>query len=75
MSANEKTSARVAAIASKAMQNPKSLTPEEIQALAASALNQSPDQQGQSGQQNRQDRQQGQQNPQGQQGQPGQQRR
>jgi len=61
MSANEKTSARVAAIASKAMQNPKSLTPEEIQALAASALNQSPDQQ------DRQDRQQGQQGQQGQQ--------
>jgi hypothetical protein len=56
MSANEKTSARVAAIASKALQNPKSLTPEEVQALAASVLNQSPDQQ-----------QQGQQNPQGQQ--------
>lgn len=61
MSANEKTSARVAAIASKALQNPKSLTPEEIQALAASALNQSPDQQ------DRQDRQQGQQGQQGQQ--------
>jgi hypothetical protein len=61
MSANEKTSARVAAIASKAMQNPKSLTPEEIQALAASALNQSQDQQ------DRQDRQQGQQGQQGQQ--------
>jgi hypothetical protein len=61
MSANEKTSARVAAIASKAMQNPKSLTPEEIQTLAASALNQSPDQQ------DRQDRQQGQQGQQGQQ--------
>ncbi len=63
MSANEKTSARVAAIASKAMQNPKSLTPEEIQTLAASALNQSPDrsriarigrQQGQQGQQGQQ---------------------
>ena len=38
---DEKTSQRVAALASKAMQNPKSLTPEEIQALAASALNQS----------------------------------
>ena len=37
---DEKTSQRVAAIASKAMQNPKSLTPEEIQTLAASALNQ-----------------------------------
>jgi hypothetical protein len=61
MSANEKTSARVAAIASEAMQNPKSLTPEEIQTLAASALNQSPDQQ------DRQDRQQGQQGQQGQQ--------
>ena len=38
---DEKTSQRVAALASKAMQNPKSLTPEEIQTLAASALNQS----------------------------------
>jgi hypothetical protein len=37
---DEKTSQRVASIASKAMQNPKSLTPEEIQTLAASALNQ-----------------------------------
>ena len=41
---DEKTSQRVAAIASKAMQNPKSLTPEEIQTLAASALNQAPNQ-------------------------------
>ena len=41
---DEKTSQRVAAIASKALQNPKSLTPEEIQTLAASALNQSPNQ-------------------------------
>ena len=48
MSSNEKTSARVAAIAAKAVQNPKSLTPEEIQALAASVLTQAPDhQQGQ----------------------------
>jgi len=37
---DEKTSQRVATIAAKAMQNPKSLTSEEIQALAASALNQ-----------------------------------
>jgi hypothetical protein len=41
---DERTSQRVAAIASKALQNPKSLTPEEIQTLAASALNQSPNQ-------------------------------
>ena len=41
---DEKTSQRVATIAAKAMQNPKSLTSEEIQALAASALNQSPNQ-------------------------------
>ncbi len=53
MASNEKTSAQVAAIASKAIQNPKSLTPEEIQSLAASVLTQSPDrqQQGQQGQQ------------------------
>ena len=44
---DEKTSQRVATIAAKAMQNPKSLTSEEIQALAASALNQSPNQAGQ----------------------------
>jgi hypothetical protein len=42
---NEKTSARVAQIASKALQDPKSITPDEIQTLAASALTQSPDQQ------------------------------
>lgn len=41
---DEKTSQRVSAIASKALQNPKSLTPEEIQTLAASALNQAPNQ-------------------------------
>jgi hypothetical protein len=68
----EKTSARVAQIASRAMQNPKSVTPDEIQTLAASALTQSPDQQ---------QRQQGQQflqrqqNPQGQQSQQGQQKK
>jgi hypothetical protein len=44
---DEKTSQRVATIAAKAMQNPKSLTSEEIQALAASALNQAPNQAGQ----------------------------
>ena len=41
---DEKTSQRVATIAAKAMQNPKSLTAEEIQTLAASALNQAPNQ-------------------------------
>ena len=45
MQENEKTSARVANIASKALQNPKSATPDDIQALAASVLTQSPDQQ------------------------------
>lgn len=45
MAENEKTSARVAQLASKAMQNPKSVTPDEIQTLAASVLTQSPDQQ------------------------------
>ena len=44
---DEKTSQRVAAIASKALQNPKSLTPEEIQTLAASALSQPNQAQGQ----------------------------
>jgi alpha-D-ribose 1-methylphosphonate 5-triphosphate synthase subunit PhnG len=42
---NEKTSARVAQIASKALQNPSSLSQDEIKTLAASALTQSPDQQ------------------------------
>ena len=41
---DEKTSQRVATIAAKALQNPKSLTSEEIQVLAASALNQAPNQ-------------------------------
>ncbi len=45
MAGNEKTSARVAKIASKALQNPSSVTQDEIQTLAASALTQSPDQQ------------------------------
>jgi hypothetical protein len=42
---NEKTSARVAQIASKALQNPKSVTPDEVQTLAASLLSQSQDHQ------------------------------
>jgi hypothetical protein len=42
---NEKTSARVAQIASKAIQNPNSISQDEIKTLAASALTQSPDQQ------------------------------
>jgi hypothetical protein len=50
MSANERTSAQVAAIASRAMENAKSLTADEIQALAASVLSQNR----QSGQQNQQ---------------------
>jgi hypothetical protein len=56
MAANEKISAQVAAIASKAMQNPKLLTPDEIQSLAASVLTQVQDRQ-----QDRQGQQQGQQ--------------
>jgi hypothetical protein len=45
MAQNEKTSARVAAIASKALQNPSSLSGEEIKALAASVLTQASDHQ------------------------------
>jgi hypothetical protein len=60
---DEKTSARVAQIAAKALQNPGSISGEEIKTLAASALTQSPDQQ---------QRQQGQQFLQNQQGQQGQ---
>lgn len=62
MSSNEKTSAQVAAIAQRAQQNPKSVTPEEVQALAASVLNQQSNrQQGQQGSQ--QNQRGGQQNP------------
>jgi isopropylmalate/homocitrate/citramalate synthase len=63
MASNEKTSAQVAQIAQRAQQNPKSVTPEEIQALAASVLNQQSDRdrqqqaQQRSGQQNPQDQQ------------------
>jgi|EndMetStandDraft_3_1072993.scaffolds.fasta_scaffold3323447_1 hypothetical protein len=61
----DKTSQRAAAIASKALQDPKSLTSEEVQTLAASVLSQSSNQ-GQQGQQKGQSQQfQGQ--PQGQQ--------
>jgi cytochrome c-type biogenesis protein CcmH/NrfG len=45
MAGNEKTSARVTKIAAKALQNPGTITPDEVQTLAASALTQSPDQQ------------------------------
>jgi hypothetical protein len=45
MADNERTSARVAQIAAKALQNPGSITQDDIQTLAASALTQSPDQQ------------------------------
>ena len=45
MAENERTSARVAQIASKALQNPQSISSDEIKTLAASALTQSPDQQ------------------------------
>ncbi|MCC7252807.1 hypothetical protein [Hyphomicrobium sp.] len=62
MASNEKTSAQVAAIAQRAQQNPKSVTPEEIQALAASVLNQSDRNRQQQGQQNPQNQRSGQQN-------------
>jgi hypothetical protein len=52
MAQDQQTSARVAAIASKALQNPNSLTAEEIKTLAASVQNQS------SGQQSQQNKQQ-----------------
>lgn len=62
MASNEKTSAHVSAIAQRAQQNPKSVTPEEIQALAASVLNQSDRNRQQQGQQNPQNQRSGQQN-------------
>ena len=43
MADNEKTSAKIAALASKAMRDPKSLTPAEIKSLGASALTQTAD--------------------------------
>ncbi len=43
MAKNEKTSARVGKIASKAMRNPGSLTKGEIKSLGASSLTQRPD--------------------------------
>ena len=45
MAQNEKTSAKVSGIASKALNNPNSLSAEEIKELAASVLSQSPDRQ------------------------------
>ena len=45
MAQNEKTSARVSAIASRALQNPQSLNADEIKELAASVLTQSADHQ------------------------------
>lgn len=51
MAQNEKTSAKVAAIAAKAMQNPTSLSAQEIKELAASVLTQAPDRQPQQSQQ------------------------
>jgi hypothetical protein len=74
--ADEKTSARVAQIASKALQNPRSVTPDEIQTLAASALTQSQDtQQRQQAQQFLQKQQGPQQGQPGQQGQQNQQKK
>jgi hypothetical protein len=64
MSSNEKTSAQVAAIAQRAQQNPKSVTPEEVQALAASVLNQNSNRdRQQQGQQSQPNQRGGQQNP------------
>ena len=43
MSKNEKSSQKVGTIASKALQNPKSVSPKEIKSLAGSVLTQRPD--------------------------------
>mgnify|MGYP000915326769 CR=1 FL=1 len=40
---NEKTSAKIAALAARALSNPDSVTPEEVRSLAASALTQAAD--------------------------------
>ena len=58
MAQNQQTSAQVAAIANKALQNPSSLSNEEIKTLAASVQNQFSG----SGQQSADNRQQGQSN-------------
>jgi hypothetical protein len=47
---NQSTSQQASAIASRALQNPGSLTPQEIQTLAASVLNRNPDRQSQQSQ-------------------------
>ncbi len=58
MAQNEKTSARVSSIASRALQSPQSLSADEIKELAASVLTQSPDhQKSQQNQQNPQNQQ------------------
>lgn len=43
MAKSEKTSKQVAKTASKALRNPKSVTPKQIRSIAASALTQAPD--------------------------------
>jgi hypothetical protein len=43
MHSREKTSSRVASIASRVLQDPKSATVKEVKTLAASALTQAPD--------------------------------
>jgi hypothetical protein len=43
MAANEKTSPKMATLASKALQKPASLTDAQIQSLAAALLTQAPD--------------------------------
>lgn len=43
MAKNEKSSSKVASIASKALKNPGSLTKTEIKSMAGSVLTQSPD--------------------------------
>lgn len=45
MAQNEKTSARVSSIASRALQNPQSVNADEIKELAASVLTQAADHQ------------------------------
>ena len=39
---NEQTSSRVASIASKALHNPKGVTPSQVKTIAASVLTQAP---------------------------------
>lgn len=43
MGKNEKTSSKVASLASRALKSPRDITPKQVKSLAASVLTQAPD--------------------------------